>query len=102
MNVVVGNNQMKPERLNDRILGYGALMFLCIFIGGVLGFLSQTGLWDLYKSETAETHLERRHYADEAMRPITHEEYTFRTHLGWWIGCAAGATFGIWQIIRRD
>ena len=81
------------KKLNN-LLAYSIIVFLATLGGGALGYLSQTGLLDLYKAETSDTYLQRRYYLDRASTPITQEKYRRHTSYGWWIGCFIGAVTG--------
>jgi hypothetical protein len=81
----------------------GVIVFLFISIaGGVFGYLYQAGIFDLFKSMSADSSTMRRHYQDKAMKPVTKEEYKKKTTTGWWAGCAVGASLSIYIIVKQD
>ena len=92
----------EKNTISDTILGYGGLILFCTIIGGGLGYISQTGLLDIIYAESSNSRAIQQLSYDRASKPISTNEYTFRTRMGWWIGCGVGAVLGICVMLKQN
>jgi hypothetical protein len=86
------------DSLFEKIFAYVCIILFCTIIGGGIGYISQTGLLDIFYAETSKMSAVRDVYFDKAFEPISVDEYKFRTRLGWWVGCIAGALLGVYMV----
>ena len=91
----------EPKTFQEKIVGHAALVLLLMVIGGGLGYLSQTGVLELFLSDTATTRYERDEFLDMATESVDRETFRRRTVAGVCVGCVVGAGLAVFLIVKK-
>lgn len=73
------------------------IVVLVASCGGFLGYLSQSGIADVFDVTTSKPGARDR-ALNAALQPTTEEDYRRKIEQGWWYGCYAGAILGLMMV----
>jgi hypothetical protein len=98
------------ETFRTKASGYLAIILLCAFGCGAVGYLSQTGLFYVPAAQLESSFGRMVHgrswawgyFHRKLAKPMPRDVYRYRTRLGWWIGCGAGTALGLSVVLRKD